>query len=240
MIAGMLEVEHRLGPVPATFHRLRGMHVDSCCAPTRMREEARVVAAALARRRDEVRRCRRGRSGVMTRSCSASASVKLRAARAAANARRSIRASRSSSPLSARSTTDEDADLLEHLAHTGDRVASGSVPSAASTAPPGKTNASGCEAAPARTAEHADLDTAVDIAEQRDGARRDGSGDSVGHHGAWYGRVEHGTGGPRHYALACNPISRSRSNSPTSPTRSRWRASGRPICASTPSPTARP
>jgi len=77
----------------------------------------------------------------------------------------------------ARRPADEDADLLEHLRTPAtDKRRHRCV--ATSTAPP-ETRTRPRRSCPDRTAEHADLDTAQHVAEQRNRAGRDGSAASV-------------------------------------------------------------
>ena len=123
MIAGNSRLEHRLGPVPATLDRLCGVHAHLAGRRgAANREEARVVAATLARRRDEVPDVDEtlGRDHQVVfgeRVAEAAPGEQL------ATGRPAIRSSRS--PFAARGgAADEDADLLEHLADAGDRVRS--------------------------------------------------------------------------------------------------------------------
>ena len=68
---------------------------------------------------------------------------------------------------------DEDAHLLEHLPDTRDGVRRIAGAVGGIERPAGEDEGAGREAAPARTAEHADLHARGRIAEQRDGAGRD-------------------------------------------------------------------
>jgi histidinol-phosphatase len=81
-----------------------------------------------------------------------------------------------------RAAADEDADLFEHLADAGDRVCGVTASVRGVEGATRKDESSGGETAPTRTAEHADLDAAIDVAEQRNRARRDRDG---------YARVSH-------------------------------------------------
>jgi hypothetical protein len=96
-------------------------------------------------------------------------------------AREQSRTSRSDArievPAGAASTgaTDEDADLLEHLANPGDRVRRVARAVVGVDGTTWKHKGTGGKAAPARTAKHADLDPTSDVTEQRDRAGGDRS-----------------------------------------------------------------
>ncbi len=175
-----LEAEHRLGPVPPTLDGFRRMHSHLLVVRGAEREESGVVATPLARRRDEVpdvdELVRRHRQVVIREGTGDSASgEQFRTGRIDPRLDVAAAGTRGRTP-------DEDPDLLEHLADAGDRVRGVTDAVGGIDCATGKDERPSGEAARAGPAEHADLDAAVDVTEQRNRAGGDGSGSgSLGH-----------------------------------------------------------
>ena len=168
------------------------------------------------------------RSGAITRSCAASASARLRAGeqlrtRGLGCARRGRRSSVPCAEPPMRMPTSSSTSRTPATAYAASPVPSAVVDGAA-----GEHERPGGEAAPHRPAEHADLDAAVDIAEQRDRAGRDRrDGRCRSSRMVWARRPSTAPACERDtMRVRCHPISKSRSSSPTLPIRSRRHASG--------------